>query len=177
MIYDDLIGEPLSPERSAQLGQRYSDLVLAEVLRCPMVDGALEFLEANPTDRPLYVASGSPHDELLHTIDQRSLTRLFTAAYGSPNEKPDVILAVLEDHDLRAVQVVFVGDAWSDLEAARATGVRFVGVVRSGASSPFPDSVHQMRDLVGLEGALALAGTVDPGDGSTMGAMQRDGRS
>lgn len=172
MIYDDLLHEPLTDEHSAALGRRYSALVLAEVLRCPMVDGALEFLEANPTGRPVYVASGSPHDELIHTIEERSLTSLFTAAYGSPNEKPDVIRGVLEDHRLAGEQVVFVGDAWSDYEAARSTGVRFIGVVKAGNTSPFPSSVHQVSDLRGLDAHLRHASPVGQGLDSRMDDMK-----
>jgi HAD superfamily hydrolase (TIGR01509 family) len=164
MIYDELLHEPLTDAQSAALGQEYSRLVLDEVLRCPMVDGAREFLEANPAERPVYVASGSPHDELLFTIDQRGLAPFFTAAYGSPHEKPEVIRAVLDRHQLTPDEVVFVGDAWSDLQAARATGVRFVGIVRNGTPSAFPDIVLQQPDLRGLEAALAAARAPDPHD-------------
>jgi HAD superfamily hydrolase (TIGR01509 family) len=177
MIYADLLREPLTDERSAELGQAYSRLVLDEVLRCPMVDGALAFLEANAADRPVYVASGSPHDELLLTIDERDLARFLAAAYGSPNEKPDVIRRVLDEHDLAPDEVVFVGDAWSDLEAARATGVRFVGVVKAGRPSAFPDDVLQQPDLVGLADALdrATAPGADDPAGTMAPAPPRNG--
>lgn len=157
MIYDTLIGEPLTEDQCAILGRRYTELVLDEVLRCPMVDGALEFLEDNPSDRPVYVASGSPHEELLHTIRERSLTPFFTASYGSPHEKPGVISAVMDDQGVTPDQVVFVGDAWSDYEAASATGVRFIGIVKPGKDSVFPDGVHVRPDLRGLEDALESA--------------------
>jgi len=157
MIYEQFLDLPLSAERSRELGEAYSALVLDEVLRCPMVDGAQEFLEGNPADRPLYVASGSPHEELNFTVRERGLAHHFTGCFGFPHEKPGVIGEVLRIHDVDPLDLVFVGDAWSDFEAARVTGVRFVGVVRSDAVSPFPAGVVVRPNLVGLNLVLNRA--------------------
>jgi beta-phosphoglucomutase-like phosphatase (HAD superfamily) len=157
MIYESILQLPLDDATRGDLGKEYSRIVLDKVLECPMVDGALAFLRANPPDRPIYISSGSPHDELLHTIEHRGLAPFITEASGSPNEKPDVIGGILDRERCSPDEVVFVGDAWSDFDAATRTGVRFVGVVRPDRSSPFPEGTVTVPDLVALEDVLHLA--------------------
>lgn len=137
LIYRDILGEPLSEEECDRLGEEFSAIALKAILECPFVPGAREMLDRRSREQKLFVASGTPEDELRHIIDERGLTSSFVVAYGSPATKPEIVDRILADHELHPEQCVFVGDALTDLEGARHAGIPFVGRVAPGDENPF----------------------------------------
>ena len=154
MIYRDVLKKPLTPEASAALGQRFSDLVLEKVLACPFVAGALEFLKAHYEATPLFVISGTPDDELLMITSKRSLDSYFAGVYGSGRGKPEILSAIMAEQNLDAQEIAFIGDGLTDFDAAKATSVPFIGRVPKNHDSPFPTKTRTIYDLTGLDRAL-----------------------
>jgi phosphoglycolate phosphatase len=64
-----------------------------------------------------------------------------------PKPHPDVVLECLARLDVPPEAAVYVGDAESDLAAARAAGVRFIAV---GDGTWSPHTVRDLRELPGL---------------------------
>ncbi len=153
-ICTEILGTGYTPRREARLAAAFSRLAFARVLRCPLVPGTREFLRSQRGLRRLYVASGTPHEELTRILRRRRLLGFFKQAWGSPTRKPDVIRRILREGPFRKREVVFVGDAESDWRAARETGVRFIRRVGSPADWSLPPSRWQIRDLRGLPAVL-----------------------
>jgi HAD superfamily hydrolase (TIGR01509 family) len=61
-----------------------------------------------------------------------------------PKPEPDMLLACLERLGAAAAETVFVGDAVSDLDAARAAGMHFVAI---GAVDGAPHRIATLREL------------------------------
>lgn len=154
MIYRDILGLPLSPELQAELGDRFSRLVEAGILNCPMIAGAAEFLAAHAGSLPCFVASGTPQAELLAITKRRKLDAYFREIHGSPRDKLAIVRDLLARHSLAATDAVFVGDAMTDHEAAAVTGVRFIGIAAD--RSAFPHGTEVIPNLRGLASALGL---------------------
>jgi phosphoglycolate phosphatase-like HAD superfamily hydrolase len=154
-FYEQVRGETLAEARSVELGDRFSELVLDEVRRCAFVPGAHELLERLAAEIPLFVASGTPEDELRGIVEHRGLSGLFTGVYGSPPTKAQILRRIVADQGIAAGDLVFVGDAMTDYAGAAGAGVPFVGRVPEGESNPFPDGTHRVRDLAELDGAWA----------------------
>jgi phosphoglycolate phosphatase-like HAD superfamily hydrolase len=126
-IYRELLGRELDEPESQALGRRFSQLVFESARTCPAVRGAEEALaNLSQVGIPLYVASGTPQAELEKVIEARDWTDHFREIHGSPKEKPTILERILEQHSASPGDVVFVGDGWSDYQAARQTGVSFV---------------------------------------------------
>jgi beta-phosphoglucomutase len=141
MIHERILGMPLDDVEVERLGAEFSRLVLEEILRCPFVPGAREFLQARHESHQLYVASATPEEELRHIVRQRGLRRFFRGVYGTPAEKADIAARILAESGAEPQEAIFVGDAPTDLAAARRVGVPFVGRVPAGQRSPF-DGEH-----------------------------------
>lgn len=154
MIYRDILKQPLSPAARAKLGQRFSAIVLEQVLSCPFVPGAREFLDTNSASMPLFVVSGTPDTELSHIVSERGLGSYFQGVHGSDRGKPEILNTILSERGWRADDIVFVGDGLSDYEAAIATSIAFIGRVREGADCPFPADTMVVRDLTEMEHVL-----------------------
>lgn len=140
IIYRDFLKKQLDEAELARLGQRFSDLVLEEVLHCPFVSGAQEFLEEYSFGYTLFVASGTPETELVDIVKRRGLDQYFRGVYGSPKTKADIIRGIMANNHLQRTEVVFIGDALSDYQASREVSVNFVGRVPATARNPFPSA-------------------------------------
>ena len=148
-IYRDLLDRPLDTDESAALGARYSEIVLDDLLRCPLVPGVVPCLEAL-AESICVVVSGSPHDELVHVLEQRGLVQHFSHVFGAPHEKAPSMAEVLADRQVSASRAVMIGDAESDLRAAAALRLPFIGRVPAGERSPFPPATTTLADLTQL---------------------------
>lgn len=144
-----LLGRPLTPERSADLGERFTALAFREVVGSAWVEGAEAALKALHGRMPLFVASGTPEDELRQIVTLRGLDHYFDGVYGSPRKKDRIINETCSACGIDPQRTVMVGDAMTDYDAAKATGAAFVGRL-TPAVPAFPGGIAQLHDLRGL---------------------------
>jgi phosphoglycolate phosphatase-like HAD superfamily hydrolase len=111
-----------------ELSRRFADQVVEQVLAAPAIPGALEWLAANHGRAPLYVASGTPQDELRAVLGKRGLDGYFSDILGAPAKKADILADIVRREGADPRATLMVGDSSTDLDAARACGTRFYGV-------------------------------------------------
>ena len=129
-IYENILHRPMPDGESERLGEKFSALVFDEVVKAAWIPGAVEFLREHHTRYQCFVASGTP-------ATKEEITRRIFAEQG-----------------LESSEALFVGDALTDFNAAKACDVRFVGIT-SGSSDPFPPGTKVLPDLRGLAGLLS----------------------
>lgn len=139
-IYRELLHRPLAAAEREWLGGRFSEIVLDKILACPFVPGALDALKLFQGLYPLFVASGTPQEELDMIVQRRGLATYFTGVWGTPRKKAEIIRSVLKHYEWRPEQVLMVGDGTSDYQAAVATGVAFV-------ARDTPEQAERWREL------------------------------
>lgn len=154
-FFRNVLQMPLSPAESEEWGHKFESLVLEGVLKSEFIPGSLEFLQEFHSSLPLFVASGTPEKELNGIIIQRNLNSYFRETAGSPRTKEEIVKGFLRTYDLNPSELVFVGDAMSDYQAATACGLRFVGVAKP-CCSPFPRDTRTIPDLRQLKHELSL---------------------
>jgi phosphoglycolate phosphatase-like HAD superfamily hydrolase len=99
---------------------------MQKILECEFVPGAMECLEALRSRALLFVASGTPQEELELIVARRGLTPLFTEVWGTPLGKSEIIRSILDRHRIEPHEAVLIGDGISDYRAAAETGVPFL---------------------------------------------------
>jgi phosphoglycolate phosphatase-like HAD superfamily hydrolase len=122
------------------------------MLSCEFVAGAPELLERLVAAYPLYVASATPEGEIREIVSERGLDRFFAAVYGSPASKAEILRRILAENEYASDEVVFVGDALSDYNAALEVGAAFVARVPPNGDVVFPangvaQTVPDLREL------------------------------
>ena len=152
-FYEELLGRELTSEKEAELGERFSRIVLEQVLQAPLVPGAVDFLSRNKDRYLLFVASGTPDEELRCIMDYRQLSGFFREIHGTPREKHEIIESILDRYPFTKKEVAFVGDAESDLAAAEKVGVSFIARVTPG-DNQLRDCRWQVNDLTALDTIL-----------------------
>lgn len=125
-IYSKLFGITLEEEDSRRLGERFSAIVLRKIMECDFVPGAVMALEALQPLIPLFIASGTPQEELGHIVECRRLSHFFTEVWGTPHSKVEIIRSILERYGFHEYEVLFIGDGLSDFKAATEVGIPFL---------------------------------------------------
>lgn len=154
-IYRHILKMSLSPEKEEGLSKEFSRIALEEILHTPFVPGALEFIRARHEKYCLGIVSATPDKELQYIIEKRGLFDYFREIHGYPPGKADIIRDMLSRYQWLPQEVVFVGDAQNDREAASETGLHFVARVNLGCDSLF-NSKHKIRDLNALDSVLSI---------------------
>ena len=157
-IYANLLREPLGDEASAALGAAFEALVFEQIRACPAVPGAVEALAAlHGAGVPLFVASGTPEEELRRIVALRALDRYFTGVFGSPARKPEILRSILSSQGRAAAEGLFVGDGRSDYDAAIEVGMPFIAresgeneVSWPALGVPVLNDLHGLPDLAGV---------------------------
>lgn len=156
LIYRDILGLPVNEHDMARLAERFQTEVKERVIACPFVPGAREFLATAHAKVPLYVASGTPSGELRDIVAARGLERCFAGVYGSPQDKADILAMIASDTGYPPGDIVMVGDADTDYQAAARAGTRFVGIAPPGDPPCFPPETLVLPDLHRLGATLGL---------------------
>lgn len=154
--YREILKRPLGPEEEKTLGERFNALVEEAVAASEWVPGAREFLEAYHERLPLFVASGTPQEELRRIVEKRGLTPFFRGIYGTPATKEEILINITAAVGCPPAVILMLGDATSDYEGALRAGTRFIGRVRPGEKSPFPPGTRTLPDLRDLARELGL---------------------
>lgn len=150
-FYENILKEPYSEEMAFELGKQFSELVLDEIKKAPLVKGTKMFLEENYHNRLLFIVSGTPQKELDEIVSFRGLAKYFKAVCGTPATKTEVIRDILKEYGLDKGQVVFVGDAESDRIASENTGSRFILRVTPENLNHINPDIHTIYDLTQLK--------------------------
>lgn len=151
-FYRELVGREASPGEIELQANRFGALVAHEMLRCPLVAGAAEVLERYSGRLPMFVASGTPEPELRGIVEGRGLAGHFAGVFGAPTEKARILASIATELGVPPSRLLFVGDGIQDAEAARQSGVPFIGRIRPGDRDRLGDvPIARVADLFELE--------------------------
>lgn len=148
---EEILHEPYSDDKEKVLADRFSDIVYERVMHCDFVPGAKEFLETNYLKYDFYIATGTPEEEILQIIQERDLQKYFKRVYGTPMKKEEIIDVVMEQYGYSNKELIFVGDAGTDLKAAESRELYFVGRNTPENADTFRDVRFRVDDLRQIE--------------------------
>lgn len=137
-FYNEVLGRKITENELQALNKRFRQLVFEGVIHSPLVPGIMATLESLHGKVPMYVASGTPNDELLQVLEARNLKRFFEGVYGSPPGKTELLRSIIEQEGMAPNETLMVGDSSTDLDAAQFCGARFFGIGDEFNVTPWP---------------------------------------
>ena len=155
-FHETLLGLSLTSAEEERLAGEFSALVEEAVVAAPWVAGAREFLLAHHASLPLFVASGTPDEELKRILLKRGMLPFFQSVHGSPAAKGEILCNIVACAAIDPARVLMVGDARTDWEGALIARVGFLGRVPPGGN-PFPPEVPVIPDLTRLAAFIHAA--------------------
>jgi len=146
-FHRELLGEELSADEVAHWCDRLSDIVLDQVVACPLLPDVAEVLSLLARRGvAAHVVSGTPEAELRVIADRKGLAPFFESLRGAPMHKTPIVKEIMAANRLGFDQCLFIGDAMTDYVAARECGIAFLGRADDRAG-PFPLGTHVVRRL------------------------------
>jgi len=127
LYHKDFVGEAIDDEQIDKLARQFSDLVLQKIVEAPYVKGAYEYLSTNYRRFNFFISTGTPTDEIKIILERRKLSPYFKEVYGSPEKKEDHVREIIYKNHFSKNEVIFIGDAITDRDAAKRNGIVFIG--------------------------------------------------
>ena len=145
-FYERILNIKLPDKKKEELANKFSQIVFNEIVNASFVEGVAKFLTENYKKFPLFIITGTPDEEINSIIKKRKLNFYFKEIHGSPKEKKNIIFDILSRYQWNPEEVVFFGDAESDLRAAEETGVTFVARLNDN-SKALESYKYKIRDF------------------------------
>jgi len=127
LYHKDFLGVELDNDQVGKLAQQFSHLVLQKIIEAPYVAGAFEYLSTNYKKYDFFISTGTPTEEIKIILDKRKLSPYFKEVHGSPEKKNAHVQKIISKYQYEKSEVVFIGDALTDRDAARQNGIGFIG--------------------------------------------------
>jgi len=106
--------------------QKFSQLVIQEVIQSDWVDGVESYLKSNPYKQTFYLVSATPQKELEKIIALLKLDTVFRSIVGAPEPKNKSIKKTILDYKLNPLDCLMIGDSLVDYEAAINNNISFI---------------------------------------------------
>ena len=126
-FFQEVLGREITEEESQEWGHRFSEYSLDEIKKCPLIEGVEDVLTSWKGKLPMCVCSGTPTEELVQVLSLRRLDGFFDIILGSPPAKAEVLANIVRDLKQDPADVLMVGDASTDRDAAEKNGTLFYG--------------------------------------------------
>ena len=121
------LGKDINQQKVDELTKQFSDLVLQKVIDSPYVKGAYGFISSNYQRYDFHISTGTPTEEIETILNRKSIRKYFKEVYGSPEKKDMHVKEILKKYGYEISEVVFIGDALTDRDAARNNNISFIG--------------------------------------------------
>jgi len=133
----------LKPSQINDLATEFSKIVLQKVIESDYVIGAKESIEKLSKTYLQFIVTGTPQNEIEIILDQLGITRFFDGIFGSPDDKIKISAYLLKTQKLKPNEVVFIGDATTDYNAAKHYNFPFI--LRS---HPENESIFENKNII-----------------------------
>lgn len=150
----EFLKQELYDERLEKLSMQFSNLVKQKVIKAAYVKGALEFLKKKSHNYNCFIVSATPIDEMKEIAKEKKIDIFFKEIFGSPKDKVEWGKYIVNTYKLKTEETLFIGDAKSDYNAAKANNIHFLLRETKDNKILFDDTVTSMPDLKNLNGYI-----------------------
>ena len=125
-LYLSWADEPATPEQVVDYCDKFAKSVKQSVIDAPWVPGVREYLLRNYSKQYFALVTATPQEEIEEILSALGIKECFRAIFGSPITKKDAISLVLRKQKTDPSQALMIGDAETDMTAAKANSVSFI---------------------------------------------------
>jgi HAD superfamily hydrolase (TIGR01549 family) len=131
LYHEYFLNKAITNEEIEELANQFSKLVVKKVIDSPYVPGVLEYIHKCNKKYKLFISTGTPTEEMNQILDGREIAQYFAEVYGSPDKKSVHIERIIKKYDYLPKELMFYGDAKTDINAAKQANVPFVLIKNS----------------------------------------------
>jgi len=126
LYFEKYLGRTLDKLEIKSYCDQYSEMTKMAVLDTNWVDGVMEYIKANYDKQNFYIVTGTSQDDIDWIVDKLSIRNMFKGVYGSPENKKDILLKIINHYHYYKNMFLMIGDSLTDYKAACDTGIDFL---------------------------------------------------
>jgi phosphoglycolate phosphatase-like HAD superfamily hydrolase len=127
-FYEDILGSDISEDEVMELAGKFSVIMRNELTNPELLNQEwLQLMKSVGNKLDHYIASGSDQEELRFLCSKLGIRDFFKGIFGSPVAKIENVGAIMKHNYLGEGEVVLIGDAYNDYEAATKNDIQFLG--------------------------------------------------
>lgn len=126
IYHENFLNKRIDEDEVNKLAEKFSDLVVEGVINAPEVSGAKEFIIKHSSECRYWIITGTPTNEMIEIARNRGILHYFDEICGSPTKKEIWSEYLIKKYKLNRKNIVFLGDAKSDMDAAKKSGIDFM---------------------------------------------------
>ena len=129
--HQSFLNNNISEQKINLLANKFSKLVLKKVIDSPYVPGVFKFIQKCYKKYNLFISTGTPTNEMEEILIGRGIAEYFIEIHGSPEEKSVHISKIMSKYNYQPDELIFYGDANTDIDAAEQACIPFVLIKNS----------------------------------------------
>ena len=127
-FYENVLKKEISEAEVNILAEKFSVIMKEALTDKKLLNPEwLSFMEKHGVNFEHSIASGSDGTELNYLCRQLGVNHHFKAIKGSPVTKKELVAQIIKDSGLNEEEIVLIGDAINDYEAAAFNNIGFIG--------------------------------------------------
>tara|TARA_Y100000768_G_scaffold387668_1_gene379718 strand:- start:3489 stop:4142 length:654 start_codon:yes stop_codon:yes gene_type:complete len=127
IYHNEFLGKAILDDEILELSKIFSNLVVQKVASANYVKGVIDFLQnISENNFKIFISTATPQIEINNILNLREINHFFDDVFGSPSEKTNHLLKIIDTYDFKASEMIFFGDSKSDMLAAQNVNTNFV---------------------------------------------------
>ncbi|AWA28639.1 haloacid dehalogenase [Flavobacterium magnum] len=127
-FYENILNQPISEEEVMQLADNFSVIMREALVNVNLLNPEwLELMKQIGKNYVHSIASGSDGNELNYLCRALGIADHFKIISGSPTPKKQLVADIIDASAFSKEEIVLIGDAINDLEAAEFNQIQFIG--------------------------------------------------
>ena len=131
LYHGSYLNKAITNEEIEDLANQFSKLVVRKVIDAPYVPGVFKYIQKCYEKYNLFISTGTPTNEMYQILGGREISKYFVEVYGSPEEKSTHISKIMSKYNYYPDELIFYGDANTDIDAAEQANIPFVLIKNS----------------------------------------------
>jgi len=131
LYHESFLNKAITNEEIEDLANQFSKLVVRKVIDSPYVPGVFKYIQKCYKKYNLFISTGTPTNEMYQILGGREISKYFVEVYGSPEEKSTHISKIMSKYNYYPDELIFYGDANTDIDAAEQANIPFVLIKNS----------------------------------------------
>ena len=131
LYHGSYLNKAITNEEIEELANQFSKLVVKKVIDSPYVPGVFKFIQKCYEKYNLFISTGTPTNEMEQILIGRCIAEYFIEIHGSPEKKSVHISKIMSKYNYIPDELIFYGDANTDIDAAEQANVPFVLIKNS----------------------------------------------
>ena len=126
LYHGSYLNKAITNEEIEELANQFSELVVEKVIDSPYVPGVFKYIQKCYEKYNLFISTGTPTNEMKQILIGRGIAEYFIEIHGSPEKKSVHISKIMSKYNYQPDELIFYGDANTDIDAAEQANVPFV---------------------------------------------------